>query len=611
MWKYLKSYKFHSIFIRNFIFIFLICSIPTALVTVTVQNKYNHAVVEEIKTANYNSALRTTEIVDRILKDSTLMATHLSISPVHNLYFVSDQSFVDYYNIEDAIIKRTSEVLSMYDYMHTVFYEPENLGVLFGSVRETTETVGLGNTSLTNRDWYTLDREDPDTINRYFGWKETRYGRVPNDYIAVVHYVRKGRDQFLGSVTINLKVDTVATMAGIRHNPEDGLSVAVVDNSTGKVVLSRNGGDFLKNIEELSIFTMVDLNAPEVSEIQTIHDEKYIMTSIKSTYTDLTYLFAQPLTGYSNDVHSIYRYVKKVLILFIIMSLFMSFLLAMKTYEPVGTIMKIIENGKLKDRDNNSKSSTNEVSFISDNIFKIVTSHRGLEQELRQKMNLLDKAQNKALQAQMSPHFLHNTLEAINWTAIELANGPNEISQMVTYLSEVLDYSLDGEQFATFSDEVSFCKVYVELMKKRYKNRLDFFWDIPPGVESCHIIKLFLQPIIENAIYHGIKPKRSSGEIHIQAEVSPEDTLRVIVFDNGVGMNPHTLQTLQEKITSEYLLQKEGIGLYNVNQRIKILYGGDYGIEITSTEYIGTTVIVTIPYQQVAPIQIEGKYRRV
>ncbi len=601
MWKYLKSYKFHSILIRNFIFIFLICSIPTALVTVTVQNKYNHAVVEEIKTANYNSALRTTEIVDRILKDSTLMATHLSISPVHNLYFVSDQSFVDYYNIEDSIIKRTAEVLSMYDYMHTVFYEPENLGGLFGSILETTSMVGLSNTSLTDENWYEKDKEDSDTINRYFGWREARYGRVPNDYIAVVHYVRKGRDQFLGSVTINLKVDTVATMAGIRYNPEDRLSVAVVDNSTGKVILSRQGGDFLKNIEDISIFSMVDLQAPIPSEIQTINEEKYIMTTIQSTYTDLTYLFAQPLTGYSNDVHSIYSYVKKVLILFVIMSLLMSFLLAMKTYEPVGTIMKIIENGKLKDRDNSSKTGANEVSFISDNIFKIITSHRGLEQELRQKMNLLDKAQNKALQAQMSPHFLHNTLEAINWTAIEMANGQNEISQMVTYLSEVLDYSLDGEQFATFSDEVSFCKVYIELMKKRYKNRLDVFWDIPESVESCHIIKLFLQPILENAIYHGIKPKRMSGEIYIKAEVLSGNTLRVVVFDNGVGMSPDTLQALKEKITSEYLLQKEGIGLYNVNQRIKILYGHDYGIDISSTEQIGTSVVVTIPYLQIDP----------
>lgn len=218
---------------------------------------------------------------------------------------------------------------------------------------------------------------------------------------------------------------------------------------------------------------------------------------------------------------------------------------------------------------------------------------------MRNKISLLDKAQNKALQSQMNPHFLYNTLEAINWTTIDLTNGQNDASDMITQLSNMLRYSLDGEQFASLEDEVECCKTYIEIMKTRYKDRIEAEWLIQEDIKACKIMKLTLQPIIENAIYHGIKPKRMKGVIRISCELHRE-TLMIIVTDNGVGMSKDEVTKINNKINNKYLLKKEGIGMYNVNQRLKILYGDAYGIKVVSERNKGTSVTIKLPVDNLA-----------
>ncbi len=155
----------------------------------------------------------------------------------------------------------------------------------------------------------------------------------------------------------------------------------------------------------------------------------------------------------------------------------------------------------------------------------------------------------------MNPHFLYNTLEAINWTTIDLTNGQNDASDMITQLSNMLRYSLDGEQFASLEDEVECCKTYIEIMKTRYKDKIEAEWLIQEDIKACKIMKLTLQPIIENAIYHGIKPKRMKGVIHISCQLHSE-TLMIIVTDNGVGMSQDDVTKINSKINNKYLLKK-------------------------------------------------------
>lgn len=596
IWNYIKSFKFQSLLIKNFILIFLCISIPVIIITFSVKKKYNDAVVQEIETANYNSVLRMQETVDRAMQEATRLTAHISISTGYNIFFDYDENYANYDNSIGIILERTSGYINIYDYISSIYLDSVRSGTtLYESIDNLTRKVGLDNTTIVDQNWYAADMSNPKLINRYFAWQENREGKNRRNYITVVHYVRKKRTEILGSVTINLKASYLAKMMNMPF-AENDMSSMVIDNKSRKVIISQNSDHFLKEVNDIDVFNEIKYKDYEGSDIVTIDKKKYIVTVADSKYLDWTYLAILPLTSYSNDVNKINDYVKRNLLLSLMISLVLSYILTIKTYSPVRTIMRIIENPRLWD--SKKKKNENEVKYISNNIFQIILSNETLEYELRNKISLLDKAQNKALQSQMNPHFLYNTLEAINWTTIDLTNGQNEASDMISELSNMLRYSLDGEQFASLEEEVDCCKIYIEIMKKRYKDKIETEWFIQNEVKECKIMKLTLQPIIENAIYHGIKPKRRKGIIRIRCEMHTE-ILKIIVTDNGVGMSKEEVTEINNKINNKYLLKKEGIGMYNVNQRLKILYGDEYGIEVISEKNIGTSVIIKLPLDHV------------
>ncbi len=208
------------------------------------------------------------------------------------------------------------------------------------------------------------------------------------------------------------------------------------------------------------------------------------------------------------------------------------------------------------------------------------------------------EAELKALQAQINPHFLFNTLESINWLA-RLKDAP-EISDMVTALSSLMEASIGkGTSLITLADEIEHAESYVLIMKNRYGERLEFSKEIDPRLINVKIPKLTLQPIIENAIYHGIDKVRKGGKISLTI-AKYNKSCQVTIEDNGKGMNNTEAKRLNEMFKSyndEYLTQegKSSIGLLNVNHRIKLYCGDDYGVEIKSWLDHGTKVVVTLP----------------
>lgn len=556
IWNYIKSFKFQSLLIKNFVLIFLCISLPVIIITFSVKkNKYNDAVIQEIETANYNSVLRMQETVDRAMQEATRLTAHISISNGYNIFFDSDDNYANYDNSIAIMHERTSGYINIYDYISSIYLHSMKLDkTLYGNIDYLIGEVGMNDTTIVDENWYEEDINNPQLINRYFfSWQENREGENHRNYVTVVHYVRKKRTEILGSVTVNLKASYLAKMTNMPF-VENDMSTLVIDNNTKQVIISQNSDDFLKDVKKnIDIFSEIKYKDFEGSDIVTIDKIEYIVTVVDSKYLDWTYLAMLPLTSYSNDVNKINTYVKRNLLLSFILSLILSYMLTLKTYAPVRTIMRIIENPRLWD--SKKKKNENEVKYISNNIFQIILSNETLEYELRNKISLLDKAQNKALQSQMNPHFLYNTLEAINWTTIDLTNGQNDASDMITQLSNMLRYSLDGEQFASLEDEVECCKTYIEIMKTRYKDKIEAEWLIQEDIKACKIMKLTLQPIIENAIYHGIKPKRMKGVIHISCQLHSE-TLMIIVTDNGVGMSQDDVTKINSKINNKYLLKK-------------------------------------------------------
>ncbi len=203
----------------------------------------------------------------------------------------------------------------------------------------------------------------------------------------------------------------------------------------------------------------------------------------------------------------------------------------------------------------------------------------------------------KSLESQMNPHFINNTLEIINWTA--LMNGVDEISTMVKALSSIMEDSINrtGENFVPINKELEYIQNFITIMKLRYGERIRFITDVDDTCKEYKIPKFILQPLLENAVYHGVENKIDGGEIKLSIKLL-NDSLFISVADDGEGISKHKLENLKESFKKNIKIQENNrtsIGLFNVNKRIKLLYGINYGLNIESTIQSGTIITISLP----------------
>lgn len=208
------------------------------------------------------------------------------------------------------------------------------------------------------------------------------------------------------------------------------------------------------------------------------------------------------------------------------------------------------------------------------------------------------KAELKALQAQINPHFLYNTLNAITWQAAD--QGASEISVLSNSLGKFFRVSLSkGKEIITLREEIEHVRSYLNIQSIRYKSKLKYEMDIQAEVLDVPIIKLVLQPLVENAIYHGIKLKTTTGFIKIYAhhfvQESGKKVLNLCIEDDGEGISQEKLEILNESLHLGVTNPNEGYGIYNINERIKLYYGEEYGLTLDSEKGCWTKATIMIP----------------
>jgi two-component system sensor histidine kinase YesM len=208
------------------------------------------------------------------------------------------------------------------------------------------------------------------------------------------------------------------------------------------------------------------------------------------------------------------------------------------------------------------------------------------------------EAEMRALQSQINPHFIYNTLETIRMMA-EL-NDDDRVSAMTYNLGQMLRYSLTkGVEVGTVASELEHLEHYLFLQNMRFNDKFTLKLDVPDHIKRLPMLKLVLQPIVENSIYHGLEKREGPGEISISAYHLGTDTYFVL-SDDGVGMSKETVYKINDRF-NKLIYDKDskgGIGLQNVNERIKLHYGSEYGLQVESRLGQGTKVIMKIQHDQ-------------
>lgn len=218
-----------------------------------------------------------------------------------------------------------------------------------------------------------------------------------------------------------------------------------------------------------------------------------------------------------------------------------------------------------------------------------------LDSKIKEQENL-KKAELRALQAQINPHFLYNTLDTIIW--MSESQKTDEVIEIVGALSNFFRISLSrGKDWITIAEEVERTRSYLIIQKMRYRDIMDYSIEVADDARDYHILKLILQPLVENALYHGIKNKRRRGMITVRAKAKNEHEILLEVEDDGIGFTPQKLAQVQAQLDddSDEIRFERGFGINNVNKRIKLYYGKQYGLAIQSEDQVGTRVSLVVP----------------
>lgn len=274
------------------------------------------------------------------------------------------------------------------------------------------------------------------------------------------------------------------------------------------------------------------------------------------------------------------------------------YVLSGKISRPIKELVKAMEDFEKNAEDFafEEVGGSSEIRALSDSFDHMVVKIQALMEKVRNEEISLRKTELKALQAQINPHFLYNTLDAIGWLCEE--ERSQDAVEMVNALAKLFRISISkGHELIPIEKEVEHARSYLKIQNFRYKNQFTYEFHVEEECLSYYCNKITLQPIIENAIYHGIDRMVEEGKIEIMIQ-SEEDDILFIIKDNGVGMTKEQCSVILKKEPGD----QTGIGIKNVNDRIKIYFGEKYGIKITSEPDKGTCVTIRMPKVQ------EGRY---
>lgn len=317
------------------------------------------------------------------------------------------------------------------------------------------------------------------------------------------------------------------------------------------------------------------------------------MVNVKTVgYTGWKIVSVTPIEMFYQDINQTKMMAIIIIMLAIMLMIFANQFVAVRIVKPLKKLEDSLQGIGVNEIPQIYIGGSPEIQHLGDTIRSMVEQLRKLTDDIVREQEEKRKSELDALQSQINPHFLYNTLDSIMWM-VEAEKYEDAVS-MVQALGQLFRISLSkGKNIIFVGDELQHARSYLDIQKFRYKNKFISYFEIEEGIEKYKTIKLIIQPLIENAIYYGMEYMDGDGEIYIRA-YTKEDDLFIEVEDNGPGMPPEQVSQLLTDNT-RVRSKGSGIGIRNVHQRIQLYFGTSYGLEIFSEPDEGTLMRIHLP----------------
>ena len=589
MKKWKKSIKaFQYLNIRTAILSsFSILIIATLLVISLISIRYTENIVKN------NSVDYTTKIIKQINND--IDSYIVSMDNISTL--VSKDSEVQEYLFEDDI---------------NINHQLNNKRILklFETVRETREDIC--NIAIIHSNNKYIINDGKDELSEYISIQDTNWYKNAilkngDTFISSSHVQNVIKDNYKWVITLcrtlmnpNTNEQEGVFFIDLNYNAISNLCERNALGNKGYVFIIDEAGNIIYHPKQQLIYS--GLLTENIEKIIN-SDENYFVTDLKGNNCLYTFSKSEK-TGWTvvgvAYMDELIKNQKEMIVVYIIVTgiilgiaIIISILISKEITKPLEILknsMKEVEKGDFE-TGYIEIIGQNEIVSLSKSFNIMICKIKKLMEQNITEQKQKRKSEIKALQAQINPHFLYNTLDSIIWMAE--CNKTREVVIMTSSLAKLLRESISNEEeFTTIEREVNYIKSYLTIQQMRYKDKLEFEFDVEKSIYSVRIIKLILQPIVENAIYHGIKYKEGKSLISIKGYDCGNE-IEIIVKDTGVGMDKYQLEHIFDNCKRNE--KSNGVGVSNVQMRLQLAYGKEYGLVYKSKKSEGTTVKIRIP----------------
>jgi len=401
-------------------------------------------------------------------------------------------------------------------------------------------------------------------------------------------------DLLLGVILIDLNFSLIEDMVS-RISIGDQGYLFIIDDS-GNLIYHPKLELIYSGIKTEPIEELLTSNTTTIEKLDEEQAVNFVITNSEYTgWKVIGKIYNQDLNIYSDVLREFFI---MIILVTLMISLVLAVMIAGNILRPVKSLLRGMSAFQAGDLNVQvAVESQNELGILTNTFNTMTRRIKMLIDTNKEVERLKRKSDLEALQAQINPHFLYNTLDSIVWMG-EVGKS-EEVVKMTSALSKLFRISISkGQEYITVKQELEHVESYLTIQKMRYGDKLDYTIKAEENLLSLRIIKIMIQPIVENAIYHGLKKMPGKGNISIHVykdSLKEEDHLCIDVTDDGIGMEDATIdQLLSGQILSEK--KNGGVGVYNVDQRIKLYYGEEFGIQIHSEMFEGTSVTIRLPY---------------
>ena len=581
----LRNFRFNSILLRYFLLISVLVLVPMCAVAAIFNFNYQKTIREEITVTNAMTLQRSADMIENVTEQLYNFAYNLSVR--------SELKWLLTQDIESAYSKQVvSELWGEIDFYKKTFEYMDSIYIYF----EKQQVVISEGEILT-----IAELKDQNWMSTYESMEKNSYvfcSRKKNDfypyYLTMICPVHIWGNELAGAIVLNINMKQMGAILG--DSPNQSQQLYMTDDEQNLYYASDY--TMVESSTVMPLYMSEILDKPgNFSEPVMLNGEKTIVSCIRSQRYGWKYLYCSSLSMYESQLNRTNQLFFRMGIFVLLIGLVVAYMLTMKSYEPIRVILNEVNSASVATEEfYGQPKSQNEIQYITNLVRHAQLENSQMKLQLADRMQKLNLAQVRALQNQINPHFLYNTLDTANWLAIDCIGMHNPVSKLIVTLGQLLRISLlHNSHLIPLREELEHAKLYVQIMEMCYPNKLMFHWSIQPDLLEHNVVTFCLQPLIENAIQHGLRAKRGQGNIYIGAERLADSSICLSVSDDGVGMEEKQLQEQNNSLELSYQTVKQHVGLSNVNQRIKILFGDQYGIQLFRREGGGLTVKISLP----------------